>query len=241
MALLSQAGGLGYHLRALKYKPRWKPFCQAIEAWLNTWNPPEKKIILFGPSAGYTLPSTFLGRFEKIGAVEPDPVARYLFKKRFKNHEIEWFQKSPLFPKNGIFNHDELKTFIDSHEDYCFLFCNLLGQLHLLFPNEVRSRRFSEFKASLPYLFLNHSWASYHDRLSGIIKPSSNLQKSTQSLPNSQLVSLAYSAKHLNVPVELIDHEMEGFAPALSRIYFRWELTPRHHHLIEGVFESRTD
>lgn len=84
LASLSPSGGLTYHLRALRWRRRlWTPFRAQVAAWLAAWQPPCSELLLLGPSAGYTLDPAFLSRFAAIHAVEPDPLAHWLLRRRF--------------------------------------------------------------------------------------------------------------------------------------------------------------
>ncbi|NDG85242.1 MAG: hypothetical protein EBX52_09445, partial [Proteobacteria bacterium] len=70
------SGGVFYHLRALRYrKAYWDQHHNGVRKFLEEWNPASKKLLLVGPSAGYSLPSDWLARFDSIEAFEPDPVA----------------------------------------------------------------------------------------------------------------------------------------------------------------------
>ena len=67
MKLFNPTGGLVYHWRALRYRNSlWAPFRQAISRHLDAWDPPEKELVVLGPSAGYTLPPDFLERFDRL-------------------------------------------------------------------------------------------------------------------------------------------------------------------------------
>src|SRR6185312_7176871 len=69
--------------RALRYKKLWQPFCDQVERWLDEWNPSAARLVLVGPSAGYTLPREFLRRFSQLIVIEPDPSAFMIFQSRF--------------------------------------------------------------------------------------------------------------------------------------------------------------
>ena len=75
--LLAPSGGLVYHLRALRHRHGlWAPFQRVVADWLAGWQPGRRELVIVGPSAGYALPAGFLRRFERVTALEPDPLAR---------------------------------------------------------------------------------------------------------------------------------------------------------------------
>src|SRR6185369_11877942 len=66
------AGGINYHLRARRYaKKLWEPFRWSIGEWLLGWAPPERNLLLVGPSAGYNLQPFLFERFERVIVLEP--------------------------------------------------------------------------------------------------------------------------------------------------------------------------
>src|SRR3954469_11531411 len=84
LAWLNPAGGLRYHLRALGAGHGWQPFRTALASWLANFDAPAQHAVLVGPSAGYTFPDAFLRRFSAITVVEPDPIARFLLRRRLR-------------------------------------------------------------------------------------------------------------------------------------------------------------
>ena len=88
--LINPAGGLRYHLRAARYsRALWEPFRWALGQWLLAWEPPEKNLVLVGPSAGYNLQPFLFERFERLVCLEPDPLARALFARRLRKAPLE--------------------------------------------------------------------------------------------------------------------------------------------------------
>ena len=83
------SGGLGYHLRALRFRHSlWAPYIATVQRWLHDWRPPTDTLVVVGPSAGYALDAAFLARFRSVRALEPDPLARTLLRRRFA--QIAW-------------------------------------------------------------------------------------------------------------------------------------------------------
>ncbi len=88
--LMNPAGGIRYHWRALRFGNRqWQSFRWEIGEWLLGWQPKEPTLLLVGPSAGYCLQPFFFERFERVICLEPDPVARYLFKRKLMRAPLE--------------------------------------------------------------------------------------------------------------------------------------------------------
>ena len=51
MSWLNPAGGLRYHLRGFRHAKRlWWPFRFHLADWLYAWQPPEKTLVLVGPT-----------------------------------------------------------------------------------------------------------------------------------------------------------------------------------------------
>ncbi|MBI3556031.1 MAG: hypothetical protein HY074_07195 [Deltaproteobacteria bacterium] len=128
--LISPAGGLRYHWRALSHsKILWSPFRSAIGEWLEGWQPRERRLILIGPSAGYCLTPKLLARFDEIVALEPDPVARVLLPFRMKHPRLTLLSDSFFTSPDETVRLSGLQQMLNSYPDSAVLFCNLLGML----------------------------------------------------------------------------------------------------------------
>ncbi len=224
-AWLSPAGGIRYHLRALRYRPQlWAGFTRPLAEWLSEWQPREERLLLVGPSAGYCLPEETLARFAVIDAVEPDPLARALFMQRFPSlaQRLRWHADDYFHPAARLV---ELRLLFPAH---AVLFSNVLGQLDLASNDE-------RWKETLEEFTCGRSWLSFHDRLSGPLRP----QLVGMSPPFAPTVSNDELAARLwpRPPsrLELEDHGTEGLFRHAERRYFVWHLRPDYFHLIEGV------
>lgn len=223
-----------YHLRAARHsRGRWAPFRRDLGRWLAGWQPRESKLLLIGPSAGYSLEPEFLARFTSVVAVDPDPLARWFFARRLGS-PAAWERADYLRDGAGVPSSRRLGELLAAYPGHAVLFCNLLGQLKLL--PEVKEPALRGWFASLPELLSGRSFASYHDRLSGELAPHV-VGGESAVLTNDQLTERFYSDASLpdGKTLELIDHLTDGIFPGLPRAYFHWELHPRAHHLIEGV------
>ena len=132
--LLNPAGGLRYHLRAFRFRSReWQPFRWDIGEWLLGWQPKETSLLLVGPSAGYCLQPFLFERFERVICLEPDPVARYLFKRALTRAPLQPKPKLEFIAEDHLVRFPErLPELVERLSDVCLLFSNVLGQLRVL-------------------------------------------------------------------------------------------------------------
>ena len=246
-AFLNPAGGLRYHLRALRYsRSLWQPFRWALGEWLLGWQPPETTLVLVGPSGGYNLQPFLFERFQRVVCLEPDPVARALFARRLAKAPLDARPKLEFVSDDHLLRHPErLSELLDGLGSACVLFSNVLGQLRALL--EVSSSDDPELvrvRDGVQKAIAGRSWASFHDRVSGFARPTFDGVVTTDArLSDEEVVAAAYedsvSATQL-ANTELLDHLTEGFFPAeFPHAYFVWELGPGLFHLIEGVCSPR--
>jgi len=197
-------GGPLYHLRAgLRIKGQWRAFREQVQKWLTEWSHEKSELVLIGPSAGWTLPGNFLNSFEKIHAYDLDPLARGLFT---LNHRmrVQWYREDAIG-----FNGEKLLELIPRHPNAAFLFCNVLGQLGLLYKTEWGEDCPEEYITNMQSFFREcETWASYHERLS----------------------------IHKDV---LVDHMTEPiFKEFASHGEFRWSFSTQSIHVIDWVTSS---
>jgi len=237
-ALWNPAGGVRYHLRAWRQRDRaWLPFRAALEAWLSGWQPNVRTLAVVGPSAGYCLPLSLLERFERLIIFEPDPLARWILKRRLQRElqthpSVRWIANDawiePLRSGGGI------PEALLRH-DTALLFSNFVGQLpFLVAAAEWDSWRDAWCRSLWPVLE-RVPWASFHDRVSGRVAPRIATLPCAQRLSDSD-VSALYQSATAGPTVELLDHRSSELLPEGQRYqYFDWPLTADTHHLIEGV------
>jgi hypothetical protein len=242
-AFLNPAGGLRYHLRALRYSQKlWQPFRWALGEWLLEWQPPETTLLLVGPSGGYNLQPFLFERFQRVVCLEPDPLARALFARRLAKAPLDARPKLEFVSEDHLLQQPErLLELLEGLGSACVLFSNVLGQLRALL--EVASSDAPELvrvRDGVHAALVGRSWASFHDRVSGFARPTFDGVVLTEArLSDEEVVASAYensiSATQL-ANTELLDHLTEGFFPEnLPHAYFVWELGPGLFHLIEGV------
>ncbi|HEV8246509.1 MAG TPA: hypothetical protein VGP93_12105 [Polyangiaceae bacterium] len=253
-AWLNPAGGLRYHFRGFRHSRRlWWPFRFALAEWLYAWQPPERRLVVVGPSAGYCIEPLTLERFDELICLEPDPIARYLFARRLARAPLEkrpilHFEASDLILKEP----EHFGSFLAKVDDAAVLFSNFLGQLRVLLAVKGASdARLAEVKRAVTASLEGRSWASFHDRVSGALEPgSSDPLASERRLSDEEMVETFYGHHVLDrdaalVGVDgkrpLLDHLTDGIFPAdRPHRYFVWQILPGLYHLIEATCAVKT-
>jgi len=214
--LISPSGGLSYHLIARRRaRTTWAPFRAAVRLWLKTWfdSLQARELIVFGPSAGWTLPLDEFARFSRVLFVEPDPTARFLLRRRLPSSlKAEFISRSDLLPWTG--SDGNFTRFLESHPGAAVLFANVLGQIPLV---ASRSTGRDEFLSALK----GRPWASYHDLYSG-----SSADASLLPSRNPQDVFAGG---------DVIDHETTWLAEGRTPQVALWPLTGKTLHIIDFV------
>ena len=228
--LFSSTGGLVYHLIAWRRAgTTWAPFRARVRVWLSDWREgleqetprdrvdgsASRDLIVFGPSAGWTLPLDLLVRFSRVLFVEPDPVARFLLRRRLpKDVRAEFISRADLLPwtarRPGVFS-----EFIAKHPGAAILFSNVLGQIPLI-AKRPGTRMNSEFLSALEA----RAWASYHDLFSG-------------SADGAELTASRDPAEVFKSG-DVVDHETAWLSDKSSQLAL-WPLTENNLHIIEFV------
>lgn len=218
MALLdifSPAGGLSYQLIARKRAHKsWAPFRATVKDWISnwrsSWSENETELIIFGPSAGWTLPLESFRDLKKLTFVEPDPLARWILKRRCRNaaihFEIEYLDDKTILPWFDDTRGSRLKSFVQARPHAAFLFSNVLGQVPLLVSKSVADDK--TLKAHFFEALEKRSWASYHD---------------------------IYSS---STPSEVTDHETQWLAENREIKKANWPISEKQMHVIGFVQES---
>lgn len=224
---MSRSGGVPYHLKAWRYRRTcWESHLEGTRAFLESWNPPERSLILIGPSAGYSLPTEWFARFDRILAFEPDRLGRYLFE---RDHGLkpEWVGSSFAFGAPRALD-------VARDPAAAVLFSNLLGQIPIRGVGSLGRWLKTELEG--------RNWASFHDVLSG-----KGVDFDTEDAGRKRVWIPEWKRRlHVRNPgrgrVELLAHEgPDLFAdrPDLEYRYWQWRLTPEHTFLTEGVFPKK--
>ncbi len=224
-ALFTPSGGLVWHWRALWRRRHWASFIKALDEDLQSWIPPKRQLLLLGPSAGWCLPTRFLTRFERIHAVDLDPLAAPLF--RFNHGRALAASKTKLtFEIRHVFN--ELEALLNQYSEFAILFPNMLGQ-HVFHDSDApRARATVE---GLKTRLAGRHWASIHDRLSGGIPVGTALPDAfhiSGPIENEAL------AKRLGLAGDWVDHQTAHVLPDdCARHLLCWPLLPDTVHVVE--------
>lgn len=239
---LNPAGGLRYHVRGYRLSETlWAPFRFALAEWLYGWEPPEKKLVIVGPSAGWCVQPFFFERFEEVLCLEPDPVAHFLFRRRLARAPLELRPRLRFDAEDRLLaDPSALSRVLDAEGDAAVLFSNVLGQVRVLLgANDTDDARLSGVRAAVQGAIRGRSWASFHDRVSGELEPAlEGRLDADRRLSDEELREELYSAvtpDGASTP-PLLDHLTSGFFPAdRPHAYFNWPLLPGVFHLIEAT------
>ena len=213
-------GGLAYHSAAYRYRELlWRPFVATVDAWLREkWAPRSRKLVVFGSSAGWTLNEGFLARFDEVACVEPDPIARFLFRRRFRG-----LKRLSQTGRDDLLTAD-LGEFLDErHAGAAILFSNVLGQLPLLKRAPPDREKFAE-------ALREREWASYHDLFSARAPLKRDFPRELSRRPEDSV-----AAKFFAPPAEVIDHGTLWLSKDRATACAPWEIRPGRNHVIGFV------
>lgn len=244
-AWLNEAGGLRYHWRGLRYGDNlWAPFRFALAEWLYAWEPPEKKLVVVGASGGWCVQPLFFERFTDVLCLEPDPVAHVVFRRRLARAPLESRPKLRFEPRDHLLAEPRsLVRLLDAEGDAAVLFSNILGQLPVLLgAGAADDARLTAVRDAVAEATRTRSWASFHDRVSGVTAPLIEQPARCRArLGDAELVRRFFPALELSAPRGdgsgvLLDHLTgDFFPPDRPHTYFSWQLMPGVFHLIEAT------
>jgi hypothetical protein len=239
--MFNPSGGLGYHLRAIRKKQLWVGHQNAVAQWLKSWHLNAEKLLLIGPSAGYSLPDEFLSQFRQVDAIDPDPLAPNLFRRIHRNINIKWHTKTALLDLHQQISNHALPELASAFPNHVFLFCNILGQLRTSAPSQPD--QLNSFHMQLQQLNHSHNWASYHDLWSGQGRSNeAGFRICAANLSNKITESVQFYKKCLNKN-EVIDHLTAQLFENIevTRYQWLWQITEKQLHCIEGVRPSKQE
>jgi hypothetical protein len=161
------------------------------------------------------LPLDLFADFKRVIFVEPDPVARFLLRRRLPSGvRAEFISRADLLPwtstRPGIF-----AEFLARYPGAAVLFSNVLGQVPLI-AKRSGSETNAEFLAALE----SRDWASYHDLFSG-------------SAIGADMIASRDPSKVFKRG-DVVDHETSWLTNDLSQLAL-WPLTEKTLHVIEFV------
>lgn len=241
MPLFSASGGLVYHLRAWRRaRALWQPFRTEIAGWLEHKLSATGELILVGPSAGHCLPLAHLAAFERVTLLEPDPIARFILRRRLLEQRPQLgvdedprdLLLAPLLQGSA-----GLDALLDERPRAAVLFCNVLGQLHFGLPDEEQERFREAFRERIVSRLMTRAWASFHDRWSldwaANAADPAPLRFAARPSENELGQGLFGAA---GPSVTVLDHGTAELFPAeLPRRYLSWRITPRALHVVEAL------
>lgn len=219
--LFDPSGGLVYHLRALRQRRgRWAAFHAVVAGWLDAWQIAEKALVIVGPNAGYALPDGFLGRFERVVALEPDPIARHLLARRRDAAALRFDRLDCLRTPDG------LAWLTARFPDAAFLFSNVLGQIAA--PAE-------DWSALLQRHLAGRHWASYHDVISTHDTPS---HRDALTITATESLETTLARFWPDQAITVTDHasfRLGGHGPFA---YAPWPICASRWHLVEWAIHQ---
>lgn len=230
MSGVGSTGGLGWHLRALRYRRSlWANYLGHTAQFLQDWSSQSLKpaqvseLIIVGASAGWSLPPQWLRGFSSIVLIDPDPLASWLFK---RNHPLQASQTRQWLRQTF---ESALPECLAARPQAAVLFNNLLGQLRLVSPDlDATEHQLAQIKT----LLVDRHWASFHDRLSG---DWAQAQQSATTLRSKGAVSNDQLAKSFGRGGEWLDHLTDQVLPVdTPRVLYPWRITPDRLHVVEA-------
>jgi hypothetical protein len=250
-AWLNPAGGLRYHVRGFRYaKTLWSDFRFSLAEWLYGWQPPERRLILVGPSAGYCFQPFFFERFEEVLCLEPDPVARHLFAYRLARAPLETRPRLRFEARDLLL--DDPTAFasrLETEGEACVLFSNVVGQFRVLLgAKSADDSRLARLRETILPALGARSYASFHDRVSGSLEPViGGAVVLDGRLDDREIAEHFYPGNddpeamiRDDGSAPLLDHLTAGFFPPdRPHAYFSWPLMPGTFHLIEATARTR--
>jgi hypothetical protein len=247
-ALFNPSGGLRYHVRGYRYaETLWAPFRLALAEWVYAWEPPEKKLVLVGPSAGWCIQPFLFERFDEVLCLEPDPLAGWLFRRRLARAPLDHRPRVRFVREDHLLDAPErLPELLSREGDAAVMFSNVLGQLRVLLgASDANDTRLARVREAVHEATRARSWASFHDRVSAAVEPAlEGRLDSPERLTDQEIIDAFYLEERDAGPQgapELLDHLTAGFFPEnRPHSYFVWPLLPGVFHLIEATAARRS-
>ncbi len=172
--LVNAAGGLLYHFTAWRFrKTLWRSYSEQAAKLLAEWSPDESALVIVGPSAGWNLPAAFLQRFDRVTAIEPDPLARLLLRLRFPHVQWQMDTTDYFTPHGTQLWTENLARLFARYPNEALLFSEFFSQLLGLYPEAIVEERdggvletaaFARWKTQLRSHLAKRSYFSAHDR-----------------------------------------------------------------------------
>lgn len=220
--LFHPSGGLVYHWRALHRRRLWTDFHRSVAMWLKDWRPRRAQLVIVGPNAGYALPPGFLEGFADVVALEPDPLARWLLRRRHPDARLRFE------PLDCLAEADGLARLAARFPDAAVLFSNVLGQIEA--PAASWSALLARHLAQQP-------WASYHDLISTACPP---VRTESFSLDEGASLEAVLARFWRQGEVRLTDHGSFRLSGRGPFAYALWQMAPDYWHVVEWATHTPT-
>ncbi|MBK9039485.1 MAG: hypothetical protein IPL83_10030 [Bdellovibrionales bacterium] len=238
----NKTGGISYHYLALRFRRNlWQDYLKFIEEflfsiqWFSSSKP--KKLLLLGPSAGYTLPTAWLKGFSEILAIDFDPLAPLLFKQIHGPLPIRWTKENFFSDSSQDWRIDRLLALRQSFPDHLWFFTNLIGQLPLTLKNMSlhKEDQWLHWQQDWHQVLLERNWISLHDIFSvpfGIRSIAPFSQK-WQTVSKEELIQNILKSREKAV---VTDHLTHGLLPLQTRKELAlWRIQPHQTQIIEAA------
>ncbi len=238
----NKTGGIGYHYLALRFRHNlWQDYLKFIQEFLFSlqWfsSSKSKKLLLLGPSAGYTLPTHWLKGFNEIQAIDFDPLAPFLFKQIHGPLPIRWTKENFFSDSSQDWRIDRLLALRQSFPDHLWFFTNLIGQLPLTLKKMSlhKEEQWFHWRRDWHQVLLERNWISLHDIFSvpfGIRSIAPFSQK-WQTVSKEELIQNVLKAREKAV---VTDHLTHGLFPVQTRKELAlWRIQPHQTQIIEAA------
>lgn len=177
----NSSGGLAYHFVAWRQKRAWREFRAQIGEFLNSHVTPKGELLLIGPSGGYTLPSEWLGQFEQIMALDPDPLAPLFFRRNHPGIEVHWSRRDYFIDSQRQWRSQGLDEIAADFPHHTLFFTNLIGQFPFLLkkPQLENENEWRDWREHWRGTLESRRWISVHDLFSSDRRPHPPLNGST--------------------------------------------------------------
>lgn len=191
---------------------------------------PRQKLVLIGGSAGWMLPTAWLGQFQEVHAWDIDPLAKPLFHVRHGRLLKDQGLTVNLHTGDGL---ALLPDLVQAMPDAFFWFDNVLGQLRFTgLPVDQTQHQLAQLRHRMKKV----SWGSLHDRMSGP-------HLATATFPPAQSASAGWTMESASGQAWLhrmgavspwLDHLTEQVLPEGTPVqYTAWPFKPGYAHWLE--------
>lgn len=242
---MNSSGGVFWHLQAWRCQKLWALTRADIAHWLHSmpvqWRSGTNELLIVGASAGWMLPSDWLGNFKRVTTVDIDPWAAPLFRRRHGAALRACATALHCHTRDAL---SDLPELLRSHPHAVVLLDNVLGQLRFLQPSVSAA---NAQIAQITHSLRRRRWGSLHDAYSGRTqRPARGLglpemQCSVQPIArgsgvaNRRPVDLGKFSHGLRAQGEWLDHLTEQVFPAQTLVHhIAWPYSASYLHWLQA-------